>query len=422
VAIFIAAGTLASADTSTATQAPRWMLRTAYRGALPPPLYRSRTLLLALLLLPVPVLLLVGTRRPSRRKVRVASPAVSLRALARDESSVREARMVRRTFLSAVADRLSASATVIAEPDALEHLALRAGVTAETASRASTFIAELNAAAFDVAGEWPGDGVKRAYDLYRAIDREARPRRVQRVRTAVLAMMLGAALAAGANATDGAHALFARGVDAYAHGQYASSANDFEALTAHEPRAPDAWANLGTAAYAAGDTARAMVGWQRSLRLEPVATDVRDRLDLISPTAPSSLGFVPAVPPLPLAALAALLWVAGWLSLAWQGRKRGPLAPPLQLTAPVVAAVAALFFAGATVLLDQRINATDLAVVARDAPLHVLPALGSDRGATLRTGDMTRIIEAEGAWARVSADGGRAGWVDAAALARIPHD
>jgi hypothetical protein len=35
---------------------------------------------------------------------------------------------------------------------------------------------------------------------------------------------------------------------------------------------------------------------------------------------------------------------------------------------------------------------------------------------------MTRIVEAEGAWARVSADGGREGWVDAAALARIPHD
>ena len=422
VALFIAAGSLASVDTGTATSAPRWLLRPAYRGALPPPLYRSRTLLLALLLLPVPVLLLIGTRRPGRRKARVVSPAVTLRALARDEAAVREARTVRRTFLSATADRLSASATVIAEPAALYHLAMRAGVTAETADRARTFIAELNAAAFDVAGEWAGDGVKRAYDLYRAIDREARPRRVPRARAVVLALLLALALAAGASAADGAHALFARGVDAYAHGQYASSTRDFAALAAHEPRAPDAWANMGTAAYAAGDTARAMVGWQRALRLEPLAADVRDRLDLISPTAPSSPGFVPAVPPLPLAALAALLWIGGWLSLAWQARRRGAMAPRLQLTIPVVATAAALFFAAATALLDRRINATDLAVVARDAPLHVLPALASDRGATLRTGDMTRILEAQGAWARVSADGGREGWLDAAALALIPHD
>ncbi|MDQ2768253.1 MAG: hypothetical protein M3Y30_13990 [Gemmatimonadota bacterium] len=423
VALFIAAGSLASADTSTATSGPRWMLRPAYRGALPPPLYRSPTLLLALLLLPVPVLLLVGTRRPSRRKVRVVSPAVTLRALARDEAAVREARTVRRTFLSAVADRLSASATVIAEPAALNHLALRAGVTAETAKRAHTFIAELNSAAFDVKGDWAGDGVKRAYDLYRAIDREARPRRTPPARVAiVVAMLFALALAAGAYAADGAHTLFARGVDAYAHGKYASSASDFAALTAHEPRAADAWANLGTAAYAAGDTARAMVGWERALRLEPLASDVRDRLDLISPTAPSSPGFVPAIPPLPLAALAALLWIGGWLALAWQARRRGPMAPRLELTIPVVATTAALFFAGATIPLDQRINASDLAVVARDAPLHVLPALASDRGATLRTGDITRILEAEGAWARVSADGGREGWLDAAALSPIPHD
>jgi hypothetical protein len=52
----------------------------------------------------------------------------------------------------------------------------------------------------------------------------------------------------------------------------------------------------------------------------------------------------------------------------------------------------------------------------------VLPALASDRGATLRTGDIARVLETEGAWARVLADGGRQGWMDASALAPIPHD
>ena len=422
VAIYIAAGNLASSDTSTVSAAPRWMLRPAYRGPLAPPLYRSQALLLALLMLPLPVLLLAGTRRPRKRAARAIAPAVTLRALARTDSTVREARTVRRTFLSATADRLGASATVIAEPAALRQLALRAGVTPETAECAQAFMAELNSASFDITGEWSGDGVMRAYDLYRAIDREARPRRAPRASIPVSTLVLVLALAAGAHATDGAHALFARGVDAYAHGQYAAAANDFADLAAHEPRAPDAWANLGTASYAAGDTARAMIGWQRALRLEPLAVDVRDRLDLIAPTAPSSPGFVPAIPPHPLAALATLLWLAAWASLAWQSRTRGASAPSLRLTLPIVSACAALCFAGATVLLDRRINATDLAVVATDAPLHVLPALASDRGATLRTGDVARVLESEGAWARVSADGGRAGWMDAAALARIPHD
>jgi hypothetical protein len=419
VALVIAAGSLASADTSTATSPPRWMLRTAYRGALAPPLYRSRALLLALLLVPLPALVRIGRRRP-RRRTRVASPAVALRALARREDAVAEARTVRRAFLSAAAQRLDATATTLAEPATLRHLALRAGVTTATAEHAQAFVAELNAAAFDVAGEWKGDGVQRAYDLYRAIDREARPRRVSRAPIVVAGLMI--ALAFTAHAADAGRVLFARGVDAYAHGQYASAARDFASLTAHEPRAPDAWANLGTAAYAASDTALAMVGWQRALRLEPLASDVRDRLDLISPTAPSSPGFVPAMPPAPLALLAALLWLAGWLSLAWQARRRGTAAPRLRLTVPVVATLAAIFFASATAFLDRRIDATDLAVVAHDAPLRLLPALAADRGPTLRTGDVARVLETEGAWARVSADGGRAGWMDAAALAPIPHD
>src|SRR5206468_4004996 len=108
----------------------------------------------------------------------------------------------------------------------LRHLAVRAGVTPETADRAQAFVLELNAAAFDVAGEWTGNGVQRAYDLYRAIDREARPRRAARAAraaSAVVALVLAVALATGAHAADGAAALFARGLDAYAHGKFASA-------------------------------------------------------------------------------------------------------------------------------------------------------------------------------------------------------
>ena len=143
---------------------------------------------------------------------------------------------------------------------------------------------------------------------------------------------------------------------------------------------------------------------------------------MLSPTAPSSIGFVPAVPPLPIAALAAILWVVVWVSLGWQARTRGAAAPPLRLAMPATVGLAALAFAISALLLDRRINATDLAIVAHDSPLHVLPALASDRGSTLRTGDFARILHSEGAWARVAADGGREGWLDASALTPIPHD
>ena len=63
------------------TVVSRWTIRPAYRGELAPPLYRSQALLLALLLLPLPVIVFASTRRP-RKRVRTVSPAVTLRALA----------------------------------------------------------------------------------------------------------------------------------------------------------------------------------------------------------------------------------------------------------------------------------------------------------------------------------------------------
>jgi len=419
VALVIAAGALAAADTSTAAPPARWMIRTAYRGSLPAPLYRSRALLLALLLVPVPALVLVAARRP-RRRARTASPAVVLRTLAHREAESAEARTVRRAFLRAAASRLDAPATLLAEPATLRHLALRSGVTAATADRAQAFVAELNGAAFDVQGRWPSGGVQRAYDLYRAIDREARPPRRRRATVAIAVLLLAAAV--GARAADADAALFARGVESYAHGQYVSAEQEFGALAAHEPRAADAWANLGTAAYSAGDTARAMVGWQRALRLEPLAADVRDRIDLIAPASAASPGFVPAIPPAPLALFAAALWMAAWMLLAWHARTRGPDAPPLRAGVPILLVGAALCLAAATAALDRRINAPNVAVIAHDTPLRALPALGADRGPTLRTGDVALVVEEQGAWARVSADGGRSGWMDASALDPIPHD
>src|SRR5206468_2481660 len=74
---------------------------------------------------------------------------------------------------------------------------------------------------------------------------------------------------------------FDEGVAAYAKHDYAAARDAFGDMTRVEPRAADAWANFGTASWAAGDTSNAVAGWQRALRLEPLADDVRDRAQLI---------------------------------------------------------------------------------------------------------------------------------------------
>jgi uncharacterized protein YgiM (DUF1202 family) len=45
-----------------------------------------------------------------------------------------------------------------------------------------------------------------------------------------------------------------------------------------------------------------------------------------------------------------------------------------------------------------------------------LPALGAEAGATPLTGELVRVIDRSGVWARVEASGGREGWIDGGRL------
>ena len=202
-------------------------------------------------------------------------------------------------------------------------------------------------------------------------------------------------------------ALFARGVEAYQSHNFAAAERVFADITTRVPRAADAWANLGTAAFSAGDTAGAALGWQRALRIEPLASDMRDRLEMLG--VASGLGAVPAIPPTPIALLAVACWALAWGTLAWNlVRRRAAGSRALIAGALGVAVVLGAVAAS----VDARLAARDLVVVTQDAPLHDLPALASDRSTTLRPGEIARVVERQGPWVRVATDGGRHGWAE----------
>jgi tetratricopeptide (TPR) repeat protein len=412
----IAPGTLAALDSAGAGARPRWTVRTRYRGALAAPIYRDRPFWVVMLLAPLPAMVLLVKRRPRRRR-RARSWARTLRALSRDGARGDDARVVRRVFLSALGERLRRPSASLAEPSELAHAARRAGTSEATASECAELLAQLNDAAFSGTTVTLAGAATRAYTVYRAVDVEARTYRVPG-RLALVLLAVGGAAAARAAVPDAAATQFARGVESYNRGHYALAARDFAAVAALAPRAPDAWANYGTAAFAAGDTAHAVVGWQRALRLEPLAFDVRERLDLLAPTAGLGIGAVLPVPPLPLALLAASLWVAAWAILAWPPR-RGRSG---RLAVALASAVAALVLGEAVAFLDARLAARDLVVVAHDTPLRLLPALGADRGAVVRIGEAARVLEREGPWVHVVAEGERDGWIEAATVLPLARD
>lgn len=419
ISLLVFPGALATVDSNASGARPVWDLRAAYRGELPVPIYRQIPFMLIVALAPVPALSLAWARRPKRerRRRKRVSPEHRLRDLAR--ASGTDLRVLRRAFLDAVAARLRASASAVAEPETLRRAARRAGTSGATAGAAAAFVAELNAATFAAQRRPVAGAGDRALKLYRAIDGESRRWRMDRSVATVVLLLAVAAAGAHALEPDNDQELFAAGVDAYSQHHFADAARDFRAVVQTAPRAADAWANFGTASFAAGDTAHAVVGWQRALRLEPLASDVRERLDLISPAPASAPGAVPPIPPLPVIVAASLLWIVSWLALALRVRRREPLrAGSIALSA----LGAAVILGAAGAFLDARLSWRALAVARRDSPLRIQPALGAERASSLHLGETVRVTMRQGPWALVRVDGDRVGWLPDEALVPLTRD
>jgi hypothetical protein len=174
--------------------------------------------------------------------------------------------------------------------------------------------------------------------------------------------------------------------------------------------------NYGSASWQAADTARAVMGWQRALRLEPLATDAREALILVDLPVDESLGDVPPLPVQALALIAASLWCLAWLLVALRIRRPGSAAIALGGISLSVALAAVAFTAHAAVA------GRGLAVMDATGALRMLPALAAEYGAVARVGEVARIEERRGDWTRIALAGAREGWVEHALLVPLTRD
>ena len=415
--VLVAPGMLASSDTGRTVVRPL-AIRTPYRGALPVPPHERREFWLVLALVPLPATVRRLTRR---RHARTRPPPVfrDLRSMARARRQPSSGEL-RRAFVRALADRLHVGATTLASNGALARAARRAGVSAAVANEADALLTELDRAAFGASHERVKDAAKRAWRIFRDIDREARSRESlsSAIRGSVIGILLLVLVQAGfamQGDVDPARR-FDAGVVAYRAGRYSDAAREFGAAATAEPRAPDAWMNYGTASWQAADTARAVVGWQRALRLEPLATDAREALVLVDLPVDESLGDVPPLPVATLALIAAALWCLAWLAVAVRGRKAGATAVGLGGIALSISLAAVAFTAHSVV------SGRGLAVVDATGALRTLPALAAEYGPSTRVGEVARVGERRGDWAHIALAGGREGWIEHALLLRLTRD
>ncbi|MFI5229273.1 MAG: BatD family protein [Gemmatimonadales bacterium] len=409
--VFVLPGTLASAD--TARTETLLALRPRYRGPLSKPLHDHPAFWALLALAPLPAITLRTRERGRVTTDRGPTGVERLALLNRDAAKSRDARGVRQAFTAVLAERLGLGADAFTRTGSLARALRRRGVSTDVAQDAEGLLRQLDEAAFSASGALPPDALERVTSVCKQIDAEALPR----TRLVVTTLCIVGLVAVGVGTAQAYDAVAARrafdaGVAAYQHHDFVAAREGFIEAVAAEPRAPDAWANLGTAAWAAADTARSVAAWQRALRLEPLAGDMRDRVDLVHSLPWSSAGYVPPLPPAWLFNVAALLWCIAWGDAL--RRAVGRRAEHRRLVTALTVSAAVIVIAA--LALRDRLSGHTAAVVRQTASLSHDPQLGAERGATAIVGEVVRVSGRQGAWSHVALDDGRDGWLESSSL------
>lgn len=395
-------------ETPQSSRRPALPIRAVDRGAIAGPTHDTPLFRMLMLLAPLPALSMLLVRRRPRRRIERRSPLRILRDLARLQRAA-DVRQIRRAYLAALAERLGLPPMTLGRRGGLARTLRRAGVSADVATAAEHLLQELDAAAYSPTAGADADVARRAEATVVAVGREARP--VESLRDGLpLAGLLLAALAFATPLAAQAPppTAFARGVEAYAERRYLDARREFAAAAERTPRSADAWANYATASFALGDTAAAVLGWQRALRLEPGASDARSRLEGIRQLPPTDPAWVPPAPRWLLPGLAGILWLIAWGALAVRIRGGARWARDWAVAAGTMAVLAG----GAAWEAERRIAGRDLNVVAEDGALRTLPALAAERSALASVGEVGRIDQRGGEWARLVLPDGREGWIE----------
>jgi hypothetical protein len=410
--VHVGPGSLASADTARVeTLLP---LRPRYRGPPRAPLHESAAFWALLALVPLPAVTLRRRSGRTREGGRAHDSSHRLGATVRAAAASHDGSAVRRAYTAALSERLSLQPENFTRAGGLARALRRRGVSTGIATQAERFLRELDEAAFSATGALPADSAERAERLFKAVDDESLPRAqiFTRVVSIVGIALLGAAAAHALAAPSDPRRTFDAGVEAYQRHEFVAARESFLESVEADPRAPDAWANLGTAAWAVADTARSVAAWQRALRLEPLAPDVRERVELVHSLPWTASGWVAPIPVAWVFDAAALLWCVTWGWAGFRAVKQGPVSRTRLASLAVAAGIIGL----SGFALNDRGAGRHLDVLRHTTSLSSDPEIGGERGPTAIVGEVVREIGRQGAWTRVRLDDGRDGWLESAAL------
>jgi tetratricopeptide (TPR) repeat protein len=367
---------------------------------------------LALALAPLPAAIGRALRRDRGRSVRLTAGR-RLHALARGGEAL-PARELRRLFLDALRERVPA---VGRDAEPLARVLRRAGVGDTTALEAEALLATLDDAAFSPSGRIDLRTLRESAEIARMVEQEAVPLRNGGAASTLLVCLAltaaaGAALAA---APRDAERSFAEGVGAYERAQFSIAQRRFQLVVQQLPRANDAWANLGASAWQARDSVEASRAWHRSLRLDPLDWESRQRLADVQILGIRSPAYVAPLSSDHVALIVLVLWLGAWLALAVPHARRPAF------TRPIAGGAIAVALAGTLLLLELRNRASgrDLAVLSHGRALASAPGADAPSAATARAGEAGRVGARDAGWVHITLDEGRQGWVPSSAIVSL---
>ena len=402
-------GNAVVADRSAADTAPVLALRRTYEGQVPAPITDSTLFWVLIGLAPLPLLFVSFGKRP--RPVQSTPPEAQLRDAIREGKA--DPALVRRIFARAVSERTNLTAVEMTDEQAMRRALRRAGVSQQTASDAAALLIALDASVFGGLDASYGINHERALSLLRSIDEEARSRAAiaasrlhrQTIGIGLIALLSATGWAAQHDVV--ASTVFANGLTAYDAREFGSARQAFFELAQARPRAANAWFNFGAASWQLDDTAAAVIGWQRAMRLDPTSDDTRELLRL-GPGTPHLWHGVPPVTVTTLAVVGASFWLSGFILMAVGRRRRHLLIRRIGGTLAVAAGVVLL----AGIRQKDVIDGRDAGVVLSSARLRAMPVLSSEAGIEAQPGEVVRILGHQGAWMNVELSDKRHGWVE----------
>ena len=110
---------------------------------------------------------------------------------------------------------------------------------------------------------------------------------------AALVLMMSAAVPGRAADTPACDSLWQAGAAYYTEGQWVQAADSWAAIISQGIESPDLYYNLGNAYFRQGDNARAILNYERALRLDPSHADARFNLEFVNSLTSDKIEAVP---------------------------------------------------------------------------------------------------------------------------------